>query len=390
MQALLGFTSEAAGSGTPASNLRGDFLAGIGDSDQNVCLQSTFTLSVTVAGLEIHLFLVRSSRLLSGVEVVRRSGQLGPDRHWARGSRRVGPRPNNDAVPPSVSHTLHGSLRRGRRRMACPTCGASNPRSPIAPGYWECRNTITEMLTVMAPMLGRPWISEPQLQSNSYKCGTRYHESEKGVSMGIDCFCGTSSIATCQVCGGRFCGDHSFLVGDRRICRNDLRRLREGEEAQKAAVNAQRIVEEADWSRGFDPMGIQEALAVLITSDPVIRRLNSAREALRPLNVQQFTTACIDYGRSNLKLSGGSFYKGSTVTIIGRSLRKARGYQCWWLGHPAGYGINRAIGAGNIGVSPDGRWLREHSGGEDYNSWVRVSYFDMTSELQKKIIQQLG
>lgn len=274
--------------------------------------------------------------------------------------------------------------------MACPTCGASTPRSPIAPGYWECRNTITEMLTVMTPMPGRPWISEPQLQSNSYRCGTRYHESEKGISMGIDCFCGTSSIATCQICSGRFCGDHSVLVGDRRICRNDLKQLQEAEKAKKAAVSAQRIAEEAEWSRGFDPMGIQEALAVLIAWNPVKRRRNSAREALRPLNVQQFTVACIQYGRSNLALSDGSFYQGSTHTIIGRSLRKAKGYQCWWLGKAAGYGINMAIGADNIGVTPDGRWLRSDSGGQDYGSWSQVSYFNMTPELQAKIIMQLG
>ena len=40
-----------------------------------LCLQSTCTLSVTVAGLGFSLFLVRSSRRLSGLVVVRLSGQ---------------------------------------------------------------------------------------------------------------------------------------------------------------------------------------------------------------------------------------------------------------------------------------------------------------------------
>ena len=43
-----------------------------------LCLQSTFTLSVTVAGLVLVLFSVCPSRPLSGLVVVRCSGQ--PDR----------------------------------------------------------------------------------------------------------------------------------------------------------------------------------------------------------------------------------------------------------------------------------------------------------------------
>jgi hypothetical protein len=43
-----------------------------------LCLQSTFTLSVTVAGLGFNFFRVRPSRPLSGLVVVRCSGQAEP------------------------------------------------------------------------------------------------------------------------------------------------------------------------------------------------------------------------------------------------------------------------------------------------------------------------
>jgi hypothetical protein len=42
-----------------------------------LCLQSTCTLSVTVAGLGLSLFLVCPGRPVSGLVVVRRGGQLG-------------------------------------------------------------------------------------------------------------------------------------------------------------------------------------------------------------------------------------------------------------------------------------------------------------------------
>jgi hypothetical protein len=45
-----------------------------------LCLQSTFTLSVTVAGLRLNLFPVRPGRPLSDLVVVRCSGQLDRDR----------------------------------------------------------------------------------------------------------------------------------------------------------------------------------------------------------------------------------------------------------------------------------------------------------------------
>ena len=276
--------------------------------------------------------------------------------------------------------------------MACPNCGAASPRNPIAPGYWECRNTITEMLTVMSPMPGRPWMSEPGVRGNSRLCQKRYHESGEGGDVGIDCFCGTSSIATCQECGGRFCGDHSSLVGDRRLCRDDLRQLRaakiarlEAEVASLKAQNARRMAEEAEWARGFDPMDVQEALAVLITPDNDARRRNSAREALRPLDVRQFTIECIEYGRRNFKITKGSLYGGSPHTIMGRALWKARMYECWWLS--GRWGVDRAIGAIEIAVTTDKFWLRRYTIGED---WSRVSYFDMTPGTKAKIIGLLN
>jgi hypothetical protein len=47
-----------------------------------LCLQSTFTLSVTVAGLGLSLFAVCPNRPLSGLVVVRRSGQALNKVNW--------------------------------------------------------------------------------------------------------------------------------------------------------------------------------------------------------------------------------------------------------------------------------------------------------------------
>ena len=69
-------------------------------STLTLCLQSTCTLSVTVAGLGLSLFLVRPGRPLSGLVVVRCSGQLCLIERWLTGV------PASASCPPITAGVL--------------------------------------------------------------------------------------------------------------------------------------------------------------------------------------------------------------------------------------------------------------------------------------------
>ena len=61
--------------------------------------------------------------------------------------------------------------------MACPSCGAVEPRHLIAPGYWECQSTINVGGASHEPAPGHPWMTVPMPRPDYRTCGTRYAEA---------------------------------------------------------------------------------------------------------------------------------------------------------------------------------------------------------------------
>ena len=92
--------------------------------------------------------------------------------------------------------------------MACPSCGATSYR-PIALGYVEC----TGSREVMVPDIYGG--HQPQWHS----CGHRYHLADRRSDhVSGACACGLFSIGQCTECGTHFCGDHSAVRADHRLC----------------------------------------------------------------------------------------------------------------------------------------------------------------------------
>lgn len=111
--------------------------------------------------------------------------------------------------------------------MACPACGGDDRRA-IAPGFWECTS----------PLVSERWVpagpgGSMRPERTVRPCGHRYHEGG-GVTGTTTCACGTFAIGLCAECGSAVCGDHSWMRGDRRLCREHA-----------AAVDAQARAEQA-------------------------------------------------------------------------------------------------------------------------------------------------
>ncbi len=68
----------------------------------------------------------------------------------------------------------------------------------LAPGYWRCASEADDV----AP---------------GAECGCTYQDRAEPQSS-PSCYCGTFAIGTCTDCGMLVCGDHSALLGDRRLC----------------------------------------------------------------------------------------------------------------------------------------------------------------------------
>lgn len=78
-------------------------------------------------------------------------------------------------------------------KMPCPKCGSMD-RVPIAPGFYECRNSIFDTLS-----------------ETTERCGTRYQGGQAEL-IGV-CACGMAGIGICQVCGSPLCGHHAIRNG---------------------------------------------------------------------------------------------------------------------------------------------------------------------------------
>lgn len=121
--------------------------------------------------------------------------------------------------------------------MPCPSCGGT-VREQIAPGYWRC---LTQQVT-RYPGPGVPGHPEmgPEHLHHVSVCGRTYQEGAPAAGA-AQCFCGTFAIGTCAECQADVCGDHSALVGDRRLCHACATQLRK-DEATKSAETQEEVL----------------------------------------------------------------------------------------------------------------------------------------------------
>src|SRR5487761_1639893 len=132
---------------------------------QSVCLQSTFTLSVTVAGLGLNLISVYPSRPLSGLVVARCSGQPGRFLHASKNSvkrRSTCSRPHSvcggsklglmpqgrPAIPADLKRRV---LMEAGHRCAIPTCRTVPVELAHIEPYSEVRGHAFENLITLCP-----------------------------------------------------------------------------------------------------------------------------------------------------------------------------------------------------------------------------------------------
>ena len=96
--------------------------------------------------------------------------------------------------------------------VACPRCGGTS-RVPLAPGYWRCASEVVDIASGSENgRRGRITSLEARPE-----CGCTYQDSAESQSS-PSCYCGTFAVGTCTDCGMMVCGDHSALLGDRRLC----------------------------------------------------------------------------------------------------------------------------------------------------------------------------
>src|SRR5690348_2943356 len=108
--------------------------------------------------------------------------------------------------------------------MPCPVCGGIE-REPIAPGYWQCRSSVTRYGTQRVPdPAAPPWLGITVLQTVSWQetCTNTYQEEDGDDGPGAVCgFCTTFAIGLCGECGKAVCGLHSTMFETRRVCLSD-------------------------------------------------------------------------------------------------------------------------------------------------------------------------
>ncbi len=94
----------------------------------------------------------------------------------------------------------------------CPRCGGHNQKL-VAPNYWECASVVHWSEMVPAGPSG-----EMVGINRSGPCGHRFHADSRREAAGNYCTCGTYAIGVCAECRVPVCGDHSDLLGGRRLC----------------------------------------------------------------------------------------------------------------------------------------------------------------------------
>ena len=179
--------------------------------------------------------------------------------------------------------------------MACPTCGATDARTQILPGYWRC-----ESLAELAPLVGVPVSasgSSPLAARgrSGKRCGTVYIQTRNDNSGPEACRCGQPAVGECSECTDVVCGEHSDLWRGWRVCDRDLANAR-----VRAWATERRAWEAAEGDRRWRRNTLLElsdadALWMLYVQEPRSEQeIRSAERTLRRLPPDAFTHVALD------------------------------------------------------------------------------------------------
>ncbi|WP_448625865.1 hypothetical protein [Geodermatophilus sp. URMC 64] len=176
--------------------------------------------------------------------------------------------------------------------MPCPTCGATDARTQLLPGYWRC-----DAVAAVDQLVG---VGGAQPAAGA-RCGTIYLQARADDSGPALCRCGEPALGECSECTRLVCGDHSDLWRGWRVCDRDLARARMQERAA-AAAEEHRIREavaaaEAERHRQRNTrleLSAEDALWLLYVDEPrTEQEIRSAADVLRRLPAAEFTALCL-------------------------------------------------------------------------------------------------
>ncbi|TYP87200.1 hypothetical protein [Blastococcus xanthinilyticus] len=185
--------------------------------------------------------------------------------------------------------------------MPCPSCGATDARTQILPGYWRCDAVVRASSLVADPVgvgAAMPISAAPEVPA---RCGTVYIQTrdENGPAL---CRCGDPAIGECTECTRMVCADHSALWQGWRVCDRDLAnaRLRArtaalAEEKRRAEEAAAAEAERHRQRTTLLELADEDAVWLLyVRTEPrTEQEIRSAVHVLRGLNPAQFTDACL-------------------------------------------------------------------------------------------------
>jgi hypothetical protein len=179
--------------------------------------------------------------------------------------------------------------------MPCPTCGATDARTQILPGYWRC-----DAVVRAAELVGGPGDDASPVAATK-RCGT-IHIQTRADSDAAVCRCGDPAIGECTECTRAVCADHSALWQGWRVCDRDLANARMrarsaaiAEERARAAATAAAEAERHRQRTELLELAAEDAVWILYARDEKRseQEIRSAVHVLRGLSAVDFTDTCL-------------------------------------------------------------------------------------------------
>ncbi|RZU34076.1 hypothetical protein BKA19_3830 [Blastococcus saxobsidens] len=245
--------------------------------------------------------------------------------------------------------------------MPCPSCGATDARTQILPGYWRC--------DALVPA-GRPAAVGDATASvatvTETRCGKVYIQTRDDGPGSARCRCGDPAVGECTECSRMVCADHSDLWQGWRVCDRDLALARV--RARSAAAAEERRREEEAAAAEAERLRQRTTLLELADEDAVWilyardekrteQEIRSAAHTLRRLTAAEFTDVCLyllPYAREPHKQRNG-------LTSLSGWIFTGSGYhgRSWFL-------------------TRKGEWHRSATAGtEQGHSWKKVRFDDV-------------
>ena len=184
--------------------------------------------------------------------------------------------------------------------MPCPSCGASEARTQILPGYWRCDAVVPLGRHVASPVGIGATASGTTTEAS--RCGTTYLQTRSDDDGAAVCRCGSPAVGECSQCTCMVCSDHSGSWQGWLVCDQDLAdaRLRAGEAAlaEECRIREEAAAAEAERQRQRTTLlelADEDAVWLLYVHDEPRseQEIRSAVHVLRGLTAAQFTDACL-------------------------------------------------------------------------------------------------